>query len=112
MSVKKQVKRITVCLATFSVMSEKQYYWVKLSNIFVGGKAESFIQRHLQTRAKKKKKNAKCRMDWKMKNQSLFNHYSTIKKQQKQQNEKYEIKLFYGGPSLPIKKYFFSFVSK
>ena len=51
-------------------------------------------------------------MDWKMKNQSLFNHYSTIKKQQKQQNEKYEIKLFYGGPSLPIKKYFFSFVSK
>ena len=41
-----------------------------------------------------------------------INHYSKIKKQQKQQNEKYEIKLFYGGPSLPIKKYFFSFVSK
>ena len=108
MSVKKQVKRITVCLATLSVMSEKQYYWVKLSNIFVGGKAESFIQRHLQTRAKQKKKklNVVWIEKWKI------NHYSTIKKQQKQQNEKYEIKLFYGGPSLPIKKYFFSFVSK
>ena len=108
MSVKKQVKRITVCLATLSVMFEKQYYWVKLSNIFVGGKTESFIQRHLQTRAKQKQKmlNVAWIEKWKI------NHYSTIKKQQKQQNEKYEIKLFYGGPSLPIKKFFFSFVSK
>ena len=63
MSVKKQVKRITVCLATLSVMFEKQCYLAKLSNIFVGGTNKVFHTTAFANTSKTETKNAKCRMD-------------------------------------------------